>query len=669
MPINRRDLLKAIAATSLTACGNDSTLLSNPGTGPGTPTGPNENTGVAEFTDSLPAPGSEPASFDFPMVLALPFAHGVASGDPLADRVMLWTRLTFLAPPADGVKVRWAISTNPDLSNPVKTGSQVVLAARDWTLKVDVSGLNAATTYYYQFYTGPHRSVIGRTRTAPASTVDAISLAVVSCASYWSSTWSGYGAIARRDDLDLVIHCGDYIYDFVDEDERIRARKDKATTDYVDYRDWLNLDECRRRYALFRSDPNLMEAHRQHPWFITWDNHDIDPGFGNELPTTLPDGVKSTCTLADTTQAFWEWTPSRPVKADGSGEFLLYPDTEYPEPEDALKVYRTLPYGPLASIRALDTQLALPRYGQTVDASHLEDSAPSLMGKRQFDWLVTGLRQDQARGVVWKILNNQTWIAPWVVPNLSGSPVARLPVRWSDYSEERTALVQQLRGQVSGTSAAQAPIQGCVFVSGDMHGNWAADVVEDNATAYLAQGPVGVPVLSTRPGTSSENRAAGVQRLNSGNLPGVNLRAASAAVEFAPSSMGRGGADELVANAAPVTPFALQVAASRAVETATLLANRHVQFMEWVEHGYGVVVLTAEKAVFECWWQDKTRVDAPDVLGAQLVSFANDAPSALPVPRFANQIDTVQVHGMTVNPVRSPRTSVLAPSTASVLPR
>ena len=108
---------------------------------------------------------------------------------------------------------------------------------------------------------------------------------MVSCSSLWSSYWSGYGHLAARDDLDLVIHCGDYIYDFPDQDELVRSRNDIFDTAHPDFRDWLDLGELRRRYALWRSDPNLLAAHQQHPWFIVWDNHDIDEDYGNELDT------------------------------------------------------------------------------------------------------------------------------------------------------------------------------------------------------------------------------------------------------------------------------------------------------------------------------------------------------------------------------------------------
>lgn len=661
--MKRREILKAMAATTLVGCGGSGNEEAVTGTQfPSTPGG--RATASSELTQELPALGKEPVGFDFPLLLALPFAHGVASGDPLADRVILWTRITLPEYHPQGVEVRWLMSTTPDMRNVVRQGIQRVVAEHDHTLKVDAQGLQPATTYYYQFRTGQYNSIVGRTRTAPAETVSAIRLAVVSCSSYWSSTWSGYKAIAEREDLDLVIHCGDYIYDFVDEDEQVRARKDIRDTGYVDYRDWLNLQECRRRYALFRSDPNLMAAHQQHPWFITWDNHDIDPGFGNELPTTLPEGVKSSCTLQDTTRAFWEWTPSRPVKADGSGEFIFYPETDYAAPEDPLLVYRSLNFGPLASIRALDTQSFLPRYGLKADSSHLPEGTPSLFGKKQFDWLLSGLRQDEKNGVLWKVLNNQTWIAPWVVPNVAGAPVMPLPVRWSDYNLERNFLISSLR-----ESSSQTAVNGTVFVSGDMHGNWVSDVVEDTQTALL-NGYQSAPMLpNLRAGTSPDNPVAGFQRAATGNLPGLNARAASAAVEFAPSSMGRGGADELVANALPGSPFPVQVAASRAIENATMLGNRHVQFMEWVEHGYGIVHLTEEKAIFECWWQNKTSENAPDVLGIQMVSFAKEDAMRLPVPRFRNQVDAVNLHGMAVEPTRSGRSAPLAPKATSIQAR
>lgn len=584
-----------------------------------------------------------PADFDFPTVTTAPFCHGVASGDPLGDRVIIWTRVTEAQPSAAAVPVRWTVARDPGLNDVVRQGTQAAVAQHDWTIKVDVTGLQPATTYYYAFEALGGRSITGRTRTAPGSAVEQVRLAVVACSSYWSSHWSGYGHLARRNDLDLVLHCGDYIYDFVDEDEEVRARGNRFDTADVDYRDWLNLDEVRRRYALYRSDPNLCRAHQQHPWMIVWDNHDIDPGYGNELPTPF-DGLSGDTTLDDTCRAFWEWTPSRPVRADGSGDFLLVDDGRYPVPENVRLVYRRLPFGPMAEIFGVDTQIGLPRYDLPLDAGHLADGEPTLFGRQQFDWLSNGLIDAEQRGVRWKIVNNQTWMSPVDVPSIvEGVSLPKLGLsRWADYPGERAALFRHLRGD----NPQQLRVRGTVLVSGDAHGNLGADLIENDAV--LSPYVSGLPLPSLRSGSTVENRLAGMVRATSGNLGPLNLRGNSVGVEFAPSSMGRGGADEIFANAVPGNPQLLNVAGARALELVVATGNKNVQFIEWVDHGYGIVDLSAERAIFEYWWQDKLTPDSPDILGMQMVSWAVDDPAALPSPRFRDQLDTVALHGLPV---------------------
>ena len=614
----------------------------------------------------------EPASFDFPLVLALPFAHGVASGDPLSDRVIVWTRITEIVPSAASIPVSWQVSTSPTMSPVLKSGMQNTSAARDWTVKVDVTGLVPATTYYYRFASLGQRSITGRTRTAPAAAVDSIRFAVAACSSYWSSTWSGYDHIADRNDLDLVIHCGDYIYDFIDQDEFVRSRKNSRDLGFVDNRDWLDITELRRRYALFRSDAALMRAHQQHPWFIVWDNHDIDESYGNELDTPQ-DGTESSTTLEQCCQVFWEWTPSRPPLADGSGRFLLVDDGSYPAPPDVKLVYRGLPYGPLAQVLGVDTQIGLPGHGLTLDASHLPADTPTLYGRPQFEWFTNTMVVAEQAGVKWKIVNNQTWFAPADTPEvLDGFPsVPKIGIsRWSDYQGERTALCAALRG----TNAASMRVHGTVFVSGDTHGNFGSDVIE-SATAVSSY-VSGVAARSTRNGSTAINTAAGSVRVTTGNTPVLNNRAASVGVEFAPSSLGRGGADELVLRAlvdggasADDATIASSVQATRALETAVTTANRNVQFIEWVDHGYGIVDLTAERAIFEYWWQDKLTTNSPDVLGMQMVSWAADNATAVPMPHYRDQLDYVLAHGMTVAATTGTRVSEAAPLTEVVMPR
>lgn len=609
-----------------------------------------------------PEPGGnlDETGMDFPLVLPLPFAHGVASGDPLADRVILWTRITESTPSASEIPVYWDLSATPDFAVVLKSGVQRTSAARDWTAKVDVSGLAPATTYYYRFRAFGRTSIVGRTRTAPATMVDEVRVAVVACSSYWSSHWSGYGHLADRNDLDLVLHCGDYIYDFVDEDEEVRARKGRKDIDDVDYRDWLSLAEVRRRYALFRSDPNLMRAHQQHPWMIVWDNHDIDEGFGNELDSPI-DPATSACTLADTTRAFHEWTPTRPVKSDGSGEFLLYAEDQYPEPADTRLIYRKLPYGPLVDFYGVDTQINLPGHGLSVDASHLPDGAPSLFGRKQFEWFTGNLLQSQQSGVIWRLVNNQTWLAPVDIPDVvDGIPTPKLGIsRWADYAVERAQLCTYLRGD----NAQATRVRNTVFVSGDAHGNLGSDLIENGAllSGYVS----GLAVPNARSGSTAINALAGYGRATTSAVGPVSLRADSVGVEFAPSSMGRGGADELVANTLGLAADSpLNVVGARAIELALIAGNKNVQFVEWVDHGYGIVSLTAERAIFEWWWQDKLTPGSADVLGYQMVSWAQENTGALP-PRFQDQIDSVVAHGMSVAATQGSRTAEPAPLDAA----
>jgi len=634
----RRQFLLALGAggaSALTGCGSSS----EPGKG---------------GDDGLP-PLRPPADFDYPTITPLPFAHGVASGDPLADRVILWTRVTELKPRGGPVPVRWEVATDPGMSDVIRSGRQDAIADRDWTVKVDVTGLQPATSYYYRFEALGRRSITGRTRTAPASAVESIRMAVLACSSYWSSWWSGLGHIADRNDLDLVIHCGDYIYDFVDEDEELRARRDLRDTAHPDYRDWLNLDEVRRRYALWRSDPNNLRAHQQHPWFIVWDNHDIDPGYGNELPTPFDDQEGAT-TLADTTRAFWEWTPSRPVKADGSGEFILVDDGSYPEPQDSRLVWRKLPFGPMLDVFGVDTQIGLPRYEQAIDGSHLE-AGSSLMGRRQFEWLTQSMLQSSQAGVSWRLVNNQTWLAPADIPDLvEGIPTPKLGLsRWSDYTEERAAWFRYLRGD----NPTQQRVRNNIVVSGDAHGSWGSDLIEDST--LLGDYLPGLPLPNLRAGSTAANFPAGFGRGTTGNLGPLNLRAKSVGVEFAPSSMGRGGADEIVANALglPVGAAATVVAA-RALELALIAGNRNCQFIEWVDHGYGIVHVAADRTVFEYWWQDKLTPGSPDVLGRQLVAWAEEDSARL-LPRYQDQLDDVSLHGLPVAATAGTRIALPAP--------
>ena len=388
---------------------------------------------------------------------------------------------------------------------------------------------------------------------------------------------------------------------------------------------------------------------------IVWDNHDVDPNYGNELEVPeIP--IEETITLEDTCRAFWEWTPSRPVKADGSGEFLLVDDGSYPVPEDVTLCYRNLDYGDLLSISAIDAQLGLPRYERELDNTHLDHikpGAPTLLGKTQFDWLSESLRDAEDRGVLWKVIANQAWFSPMDTPDIvegsTGATKAKFGLsRWSKYPEEKKAIVELLRLDVPNS----------VMVSGDAHGNLGSDILSASTpfNPYYP-GPAG---NNRRSGAQQGNRNAGAVRTATGNSARKNARKYSAGVEFAPSSMGRGGADDAIAGALPVGS-ATVITATRAAEQALLNLNPSAQFMEWADHGYGIVHLTRDSAIFEFWWQDKFNPRARDVLGHQMIAWAREDRSTHP-PRYRQQIDAVTLHGLPVEPTRGTRQSAPAPA-------
>jgi alkaline phosphatase D len=343
------------------------------------------------------------------------------------------------------------------------------------------------------------------------------------------------------------------------------------------------------------------------------------------------------------------------VRDDGSGEFLLVEDGSYPEPPNPLLVYRRLPYGDLAEVFGVDTQIGLPGHGLTQDATHLPASAPTLYGRPQYEWFTQGLLESEQRGVTWKLVANQAWFAPADIPDSVDLPKLGIS-RWVDYQEEREAVCRFLRGE----NPASTRVHGTIFVSGDAHGNFGSDVVEN--VAHFPDYRPGPGSRNPRNGSTPENVGAGQTRSATGGTATMDARAASVAVEFAPSSMGRGGADEIVKNGNPNAPFAAQVAGARTLEGLLFGLNPNIQFLEWVDHGYGIVDLRPERAVFEFWWQDKTTPGSPDVLGMQMVTWAQDDPSATSGPRRRDQIDAVELHGMATEATSGDRASRPAPA-------
>lgn len=583
--VSRRDLLRSLGAVALASVG----------------LGVRPEKALAREAEAERAV-RVPPGWDYPTALKLPFAHGVASGDPLARRVILWTRLTAPGVPAsERVPVRWSVAKDPEMRRVVAGGSVSTGAEQDWTVKVDATGLRPAKTYYYRFEALGARSVVGRTRTAPAGDVDELRIAVVACSSYWSAHFNGYGRIADRDDLDLVVHCGDHVYDYPDREEWVRARNGKFDPEYVDFRTWRSLDEIRRRYALYYSDPDMLRMHRQHPISIIWDNHDLDAGDG--------------ATREEAIRAFWEWTPTRPPEPDGSGHFGR-PARKQVVPTDPSLLYRRLSYGPMADLFFLDTR----HIGRDPESVPFDERR--LIGGRQFQWLTEGMEDSARRGRRWRLVVNQVFLAPMRLANPPAEYALPYPsevregtvinpVQWDGYPRERREWFEFLRAR---------EVSDNLVLTGDMHMNWCSDLVEDPS-------------------------APGYEPATGGGTLG------SVGVEFAPSSIGRGGADETVQGQAydarygdgPINREAFEspemveagIAGSRALEAGISSSNQNVRYMDWVEHGYGIVHLTAEEAVLEYWWQDILNRTGEERLGHAMrvprgSDHAVESPEALP---------------------------------------
>ena len=549
--------------------------------------------------------------FDYPTALALPFAHGVASGDPLSSRVVLWTRLTYENPP-DRVAVDYEVGTDPGFSRVVTEGTVRTGPGRDWTVKADATGLEPGTTYYYRFHTDEATSIVGRTRTAPAGDVSELRFGVVGCSSYWSGWFNAYGRLADRNSLDLVVHTGDHIYPEVDRsNEWRRARHDIFDKEYVDFRKWETLDELRRRYALHYSDPDYLRARQQHPFSIIWDDGELKADEEFEV------------TEADARRAFWEWTPTRPPKPDGSGE-PIEPTDGYLEPEDDRYLYRKLPYGELADLLLMDQQQW--RTESPSSAEEMFDERATLLGREQFEWLVESMVDSAESGTPWRLLGNQKFITPFRAANLPESvplfdrdeiqeELTYNPDQWDGYPAERERLCNRLR---------EHGVDDNVFFTGDMHFNWCADVT-DQPTGSGYDGSTG----------RGENGSVGVS--------------------FAPTSVSRGGAYETIE---PVIQGLLDddithrvtVGVTRFASAEIDATHPHVQYTEWIEHGYGIAHVTEQEVTLEYWWTPLTPRTPQQELGVQLR-----------VPRSDEQLTNHAVHVSDPQPTAGSRTAPPAP--------
>lgn len=377
------------------------------------------------------------------------FRHGVASGDPLADRVILWTRISGAAETA--VPVRWVIALDPELKKIVNQGLVTALPQRDHTVKVDALGLEPGRTYYYRFDAGDQISPLGRTRTLPENVVAQLKFAVVSCSNLPFGYFNAYARIADRDDLNAVLHLGDYFYEYAPGEYGDGQELGRA---HLPAKETITLADYRIRHAQYKSDPDLQHAHQRHAWICIWDDHESAnnswrDGAENHNPE-LGEGDWPTRRSA-ALRAYHEWMPIR-EQPSANGPFI----------------YRSFRFGNLADLIMLDTRL----YGRseqltdTKDQQGLADPGRTILGLDQQAWLAEQLRASVRHGIDWRLLGQQVMFGQL----LGDDGVLRNLDQWDGYPHSRDLILNQL---------AEEQIDNLVVLTGDIHTAWAVDITPD----------------------------------------------------------------------------------------------------------------------------------------------------------------------------------------------
>jgi alkaline phosphatase D len=451
--------------------------------------------------------------------IAVSFAHGVASGDPLADKVIIWTRITPRDADVERVTVHWEVSTDSDFADLIHQGSTTASIDRDFTVKVDIQNLSPDTRYYYRFICNDKISPEGVMKTLPVGSIDRVKMAVFSCANYPAGFFHAYAEAAARKDIDVAVHLGDYLYEYpmggyATEDAQAigRALPDDNNTELF------SLADYRKRYGLYRTDSDLQKLHQSLPFIAVWDDHEIandtwKNGAENHSETEGDFTERKLAAL----QAYFEWIPVRPASED-----------------DEETIYRQFVFGDLVSLYMLDTRV-IGRdepldYASYLDpitgamntaqfTADLSDPNRTLMGADQLLWLQQSMATSTAR---WDVLGQQVLIGRMNIPAALLSDFTRLEeivsikIRmdgsdptvtdeeallvttdipynldaWDGYAYERELVMQM----------AQALDKNLVVLSGDTHNAWASNLIDASGNAVgveFATSSVSSPGLET----------------------------------------------------------------------------------------------------------------------------------------------------------------------------
>ncbi len=460
--------------------------------------------------------------------LVVAFGHGVASGDPLSDRVIIWTRVTPSVDDATAQKtvpVDWKVATDAAMTAVVASGSIQTTAAVDYTVKIDVDGLSANTVYYYQF-TGPLtvKTVVGQTKTLPVGYVESVKLAVCSCANYPAGYFNAYDALGKSD-VDVVVHLGDYIYEYAVGEYGTTANTIDQGRNHSPEKEIWTLADYRQRYGQYRQDGLLQGAHQAKPFICVWDDHELANDSYKSGAANHTEGDEGTFAdrRAAAFQAYHEWLPIR----TGS---------------DVANIYRNFKFGELVSMNMMDTRHIARDASLTFEqllapgadaAALIADEDRRLIGTEQLDWLMQEWTNSTA---TWEVLGQQVLMGRTFIPaeilqglgaltaaieggvtdqatlqGLQTTILTSLTTLAAGKTDPSTASAQTL-----GSLQVQAPynldawdgyfiereqilyrahLQGknVISLAGDTHNAWASDLrfVADTATGELSKRTVG----------------------------------------------------------------------------------------------------------------------------------------------------------------------------------
>ncbi len=381
-----------------------------------------------------------------------PFTLGICSGDPLPDGMVLWTRLA-MEPLAgggmgqDSHEVHWVVAEDEGLKKIVKRGKAVATPQFAHAVHADVRGLKPARWYWYQFRCGGVESPVGRTRTAPAvGSHDDLRFAFASCQHFETGYYTAYEHMAKED-LHLIVHLGDYIYEGGVAKDRPRSHNSAEIKSLNDYRN---------RYALYRSDEHLRKAHQNFPWIVTWDDHEVDNNYANDKEENGAPRAEFMERRSNAYQAYYENMPLR--------------KTSLPR-GSSLDLYRSLDFGQLARFHVLDTRQYRSDQpcgdGRKPQCPAALSPDQTMLGEAQESWLMSSMK---SAGQTWNVLANQVMFAKMNVKPGEGASGEYSMDQWSGYEVPRQRLCQFFD---------EAKPNNPVVITGDIHSSWVSDIRAD----------------------------------------------------------------------------------------------------------------------------------------------------------------------------------------------